>query len=74
MIYTDGTATHETRMGDAVVITEGEPENPHEIITIERKEALYTCSYKEDVEQGPNLGRKCYRTAGPMPENFYQSS
>ena len=26
------------------------------------------------IKQGLNLGRKCYRTAGPLPENFYRSS
>ena len=51
VMYTDGSATGGTRMGGAAaVITEGAPEEPTELHTIEKKGALITCSYEEEVE------------------------
>ena len=50
-IYTDGSATGGTRMGGAgVVITDGNAESPHIIDTIQKKGALFTCSYEEEVQ------------------------
>ena len=51
VIYTDGSAMNGIRMGGAAaVITEGDPEAPNELHTIEKKGALFTCSYEEEVE------------------------
>ena len=36
--------------GAAVVVTEGNPEQPNVIHTIESKGSLYTCSYEEEVQ------------------------
>ena len=38
-------------MGDAVfVVTEEDPETPHELASVSRKGALCTCPYEEEVE------------------------
>ena len=51
VIYTDGSATAGTRMGGAAfVVTEGDPESPNVLSSVEKKGALYTCSYEEEVE------------------------
>ena len=36
--------------GAAVVVTNGDPKDPQKVHTIERKGALFTCSYEEEVE------------------------
>ena len=50
-IYTDGSAHGGILMGGAAfVVTEGDPETPHELASVSRKGALCTCSYEEEVE------------------------
>ena len=50
VIYTDGLALGGTNMGGAAtVVTDGDPEEPNILDTIETKRALFTCSYEEEV-------------------------
>ena len=51
VIYTDGSAHGGTRMdGAAMVAMDGDLEMTNVLHTIERKGALYTCSYEEEIE------------------------
>ena len=47
----DGSAHGGILMGGAAfVVTEGDPETPHELASVSRKGTLCTCSYEEEVE------------------------
>ena len=50
-IYTDGSASAGTfNGGSGVVITTGDPAEPHVVKTLEKKGAKYTCSYNEEFQ------------------------
>ena len=53
-IYTDGSASGETKMGGAsMVVTKGDAESPQPIDKVMVKGALFTCSYEEEVQAMP---------------------